>query len=159
MFCDKEQVIMRGDDEQRPRELNDVMEFDHVIESHGDGTVTWRSDLYAPEVLDEYIERDGFSTRGMQKWKFTGDPEWELLYGHTGQDSYNGPVMHESEFVGGGLAHRIIETPGVYVVVAVYTLEPQEGCEFCEEETANEGHPCPCDQHNIVGWAVAKRCV
>lgn len=157
MLCDKEQVIMRGDDEQRPRELNDVMEFDHVIESHGDGTVTWRSDLHAPEVYDENIEEDGHDRHGRRRWKFTGSDEWELLYNYTGQYSYNGPVMHPSEFIGGGIAHDIIETPGVYVVVVVRTLEPEEGCEFCENEGANEGHPTPCDQHDIVGWAVAKR--
>ena len=45
---------------------------------------------------------------------------WDgLLTGFTGQYSYNGPVMHDSEYVGGGLARYILENPGWYCATAV----------------------------------------
>ena len=138
-------------------ELNKVMEFDHVVRSKGNGTVIDHVEgVWAPEVFDENIEEDGTDIRGRRRWKFHND-KWELMTGYTGQYSYNGPVMHPSESIGGRMAKDIKENAGLYVAVVVQTLEPEEGCEFCAEETANEGHPCPCDQHNIVGWAVAKR--
>lgn len=42
---------------------------------------------------------------------------WELLTGFTGQYSYNGPAMHPSEYIGGGLARHILDTPGLYTVL------------------------------------------
>ena len=42
-----------------------------------------------------------------------------LLTGYTGQCGYNGPVMHPSEYVGGGLERDILADPGWYVVTAV----------------------------------------
>ena len=42
---------------------------------------------------------------------------WELLTGFTGQYSYNGPGMHPSEYIGGGLARHISSTPGLYAVL------------------------------------------
>ena len=57
---------------------------------------------------------------------FTEDPDgddhsleagWELLTGFTGQYSYNGPGMHPSEYIGGGLASHILDTPGLYAVL------------------------------------------
>jgi hypothetical protein len=55
--------------------------------------------------------------------------QWEAFsVGYTGQWSYNGAVMHASEYLGGRLADDILETPGVYVVVAVEVF-PEEGDE------------------------------
>jgi len=87
--------------------LNDLMQFEHVIEVHEDGTVTEPSGIYAPEV----VEINGVAG--------TGDPSWELLNGFSGQYGYSGPVMHPSEYIGDGLARYILETPGIYVAVVV----------------------------------------
>lgn len=102
--------------------LNNLMEFDHVIEVHEDGTVSERSDIYAPECFgDEMILG------------------WTLLRGYSGQWKYSGPVMHDSEFIGGGMARDILSTPGVYVAVIVYDLNAKD------------------DEDNIAGWAVARK--
>lgn len=97
--------------------LSDRMEFDHVIQIHEDGSITDRNDLYAPDLMDEAIDSD----------------DWEFFStGYTGQYGYNGPIMHNSEFIGGGLERDILSTPGVYVaVVASWTPgeedDPEEG--------------------------------
>jgi hypothetical protein len=45
---------------------------------------------------------------------------WEVFsIGYTGQYSYNGGVMHASEYMGGRLLDDILDTPGTYVIVAV----------------------------------------
>lgn len=100
--------------------LNDVMQFDHVIRVRDDGTVENVADVYAPELYDgELLSED-----------------WTLLTGYTGQYGYRGPIMHNSEFIGGRLADDILSTPGVYVALV---NEPSDGDEDPE------------------GWAVARR--
>jgi hypothetical protein len=101
--------------------LNDVMEFNRVIRVYPDGTVNYVKDVYAPE-LNAINDGDGSHTAET-------DPElcrqaehagWTLESGWTGQYSYNGPCMHPSEFIGGGLAEHILATPGYWVAVVVY---------------------------------------
>lgn len=49
--------------------------------------------------------------------------DWEAFSaGYTGQWGYNGPVMHQSEFIGGALADDILSSPGMYVVCTVEVL-------------------------------------
>lgn len=91
-----------------PEALNSIMEFDHVIRVRDDGSVTDEPGLYAPDV---YSEDDGSVT--------IGGTGWGLLNGYSGQESYSGPVMHPSEYIGGGMARDILAEPGVYVAVVV----------------------------------------
>ena len=105
--------------------LNNEMSFEHVVYSHGDGTVSDVSastrDGWAPEVIE-------FETApGMWEIECT-DSEWELLSGWSGQYGYSGPGMHASEFLGGALAQHIIDTPGLYAatVPAVLPLEEED---------------------------------
>lgn len=109
-------------------ELNTIMEFDHVIEVRHDGTVTdGPSWLYAPNLHDEHLD----------------SPQWTLLNGYSGQYGYRGPVMHNSESIGGRMAQDILDAPGVYVaIVATWSL--MEG----ESEDAD----------TVEGWAVARYC-
>src|SRR5574341_560762 len=107
--------------------LNDLMEVDHVIAVHHDGTVTdGPSWLYAPNLLDEKLD----------------SPQWSMLSGYSGQDRYSGPVMHDSEYIGGGLARHILEIPGHYVAVVAYWSDGDDD----ESDYA------------IEGWAVARYC-
>lgn len=107
--------------------LNDRMEFDHVIRVHADGSVTDEPGTYAPEV---YMDSD----------LSTEVPDgWVLLNGYSGQDSYSGPVMHASEFIGGGMESDILAEPGVYVAVVVTALDAED------------------DEDNVAGWAVARK--
>ena len=98
-----------------PDTLNGEMDFDSVIYSHGDGTVSDvepGSSLYGPEVSTWEQEDgtwDGVDVVG----------PWELLSGFSGQYGYGRPLMHASEYIGGGLARHILETAGFYVVTVV----------------------------------------
>lgn len=89
--------------------LNDVMEFDHVIYVAEDGTVTEPDGVYAPTVTD-HPDQDLPDVDG---------PGWVLLRGYSGQDRYSGPVMHPSEFIGGRMARDILSDPGFYAAVVV----------------------------------------
>lgn len=102
-------------------ELNRALEFDCPIVVHAGGRIEpGPANVHAPDVFhDELADMliDGIPH---------GDsPTWEALTGYTGQWSYNGPVMHASEYVGGRLADDILNEPGVYVVVVV-NVEPDE---------------------------------
>lgn len=119
--------------------LNDVLGFDTgAIEVHEDGTVT-RTDDYAPELcmeVDEdgqHIHADDSDLHGQAT-----EQGWELLTGWTGQYSYNGPVMHSSEYIGGRLAEYILETPGTYTALVVNT-DQLENDDF------------------FAGWAIARK--
>ncbi len=92
--------------------LNDIMQFEHVIEVHEDGSITEPKGIWAPELFeDEIISKD---------WRF-------FTKGYSGQDSYSGPIMHNSEYIGGALERDIRETPGIYVaVVSYYSADNEE---------------------------------
>lgn len=107
------------------RPLTDVMDFDHVIEVHADGSITDGPEgVYAPSLYDDELD----------------DTSWTLLNGYSGQDRYSGPVMHNSEYIGGQMERDIRERPGLYVaIVATWPTD---------DETDDEGD-------DVEGWAVA----
>lgn len=109
--------------------LYTIMSFDHVVEIMPDGSLIERPDIYAPEVCDDHCSNDVI----VDGWR---DDEWSLLNGFSGQYGYSGPCMHDSEFIGGGLARHILETPGIYVAVIV---------------------KCLCDDTECESWAVARK--
>jgi hypothetical protein len=108
--------------------LNSAVEFDSPFRVNDDGTISdaygehYAPDVYLSESTDIEIESD----------------DWEALTGYTGQYGYNGAVMHPSEYLGGGLARDVLDTPGVYVVVEVRDLD----------NDYPEGDP--------IGWAILK---
>lgn len=115
----------------KPQELNSVMEFDTVIYSDGNGRVETVFAIWPPELYN-YLGKDG-------KHHSALDGPWELMNGYSGQDSYSGPIMHDSEFIGGRMATDILETEGYYVaLIANYFPEEEDG------EIESEG------------WAVAR---
>lgn len=124
--------------------LNDLMEFDHVVYSDGHGNVAsvrlhdWQHWAPAPYVdLDadgQMISLDPNDIHDLGDWK--------LLNGFSGQDRYHGPIMHESEFVGGDLEIHIRYHAGYYVVVEITGIGPLE---------------TDTDGPDLVGWAVAYR--
>lgn len=123
------------------RPLSDLMDFDHVIQVHLDGSVTDADGVWAPELhvgtLDEwaYIE---------------GQPKgWRLMRGYSAQYGYPGPLMHPSEFIGGGMERDILAQPGLYVALVNYVTTGDEDCDDCTDDDG------PCDSHGIDGWAVA----
>lgn len=137
-------------------ELNDVMEFDHVVEVHKDGTVT-DCDIHGYFYLS--VDSEGND-------HFDMSAGWELLTGFTGQYSYNGPVMHSSEFIGGGLEKHIRETPGYYVALVVEAtgehewqyarLTGNKSCAQCGLFPIDEyDEQSECRREEPAGWAVA----
>ena len=109
-----------------PDTLNEAMDFDSVIYSHGDGTVSDAHSMYAPEVYTCEQEDGTWVEEAM-------DEPWELLNGFSGQYGYSGPHMHASEYIGGGLARHILETEGFYVVTVV-TPMPFNECEDVDSD-------------------------
>lgn len=101
--------------ELRLRELDDVMDFEIVIRSHGDGkTVTDMSDqMHGPELFDGVVSEG-----------------WTLLKGFSGQHGYSGPLMHASEFIGGGMERWILENPGYYVALVNTPADDDEPTEW-----------------------------
>jgi hypothetical protein len=93
--------------------LDAVMEFDHVIQVHQDGSVTDAPDIHAPDLHDDELQQRG--------------TEWTLMNGYSGQHGYSGPTMHVSEYIGGDLARDILAEPGYYVALVNY---PHDGGEL-----------------------------
>lgn len=120
------------------RDLSAAMEFDACYRVHADGTMTDVMDAPYVEMIDgELSAPDG----------------WRLMTGYTGQHGYNGPSMHSSEFIGGRMARDILETPGLYIVVADYPTGCAEGeCEECEDGGSGE---CDHGSGEPDGWGVA----
>lgn len=127
--------------------LNDHMDFDHVIRVLPDGTVEDALNVYAPEVVVECLDDDaGSITREAEAEmiRYVESQGWELMTGYTGQYGYRGPIMHQSEYVGGGLEEDILATPGLYVVVEPTGIYPSE-----EAEEEHGGDP--------IGWVIARK--
>lgn len=86
--------------------LRDMESFDHPFRVTDAGTIVDDvRNVWAPEVFDEEVSPANV---------------WEPITGYSGQDSYSGPVMHNSEYLGGGMLRDMLERPGVYVCVACY---------------------------------------
>lgn len=102
--------------------LNDLMEYDHVIQVHADGDLSEPRDVYAPEVhVDTDADGQILAEHDAAMVASVKTQGWELMSGYTGQYLYHGPVMHPSEYIGGQLEQDIRETPGYYVAVTVET--------------------------------------
>lgn len=125
-----------------PDMLNSVMSFEHVIRVNEDGTVSGVEEFFYFEVGTD-LGDDGI-------WHAHESlPEgWSLMSGYTGQYGYNGPHMHQSEFIGGRMARDILETPGLYVV-----LEVTPNCNYTEDD-CNEDDGCNCE---ATEWVVATK--
>ena len=102
--------------------IKDV-DFDSVFTVNEDGTVTERNDLYAPDLFEDEI--------GSSKWSF-------FSHGYTGQYGCNGPIMHNSEYLGGALLEDILNAPGTYVLVVSYYDNEDEAMRDVEP-TISEG--------------------
>jgi hypothetical protein len=118
-------------------DLDERMEIDHVVQIMEDGSVIDRNDLYAPEInVDTDGEGSILAEHESDMIEDVKRQGWEMLTGWTGQYGYGGPIMHQSEYIGGRLSEHILSTPGIYCAVAVETYEEDSG--------------------DAAGWAVCK---
>jgi hypothetical protein len=127
--------------------LNNVMEFYHVIRVNADGTVTDR--LEGTPYFDEAARSVLVDPEAWQWEDEINLPDgWSLMNGYSGQHGYSGPVMHVSEFIGGRMARDILETPGDYVALPV-----ESDCGYTQEH-CDEESGCDCEP---AGWVVATK--
>ena len=105
-------------------------EFDSVFIIRGDHAITPRGPIFAPSV---YADEDGDHVDS-DDWKFVSE-------GLTGQDRYNGPVLHASEQVSWGVAQRLDEISSDYLAFALVVVEWQS-----DDEDDLESEP--------AGWAI-----
>lgn len=128
------------------RDLNDIMEFDRVVQVDDQGNVS-DAGVDAPEMVYVELDADGYmvgsdSRDGLDVIVDTSLGDWRPMQGHTGQhgSSSKSFIQHSSEFIGGGLARAILGRPGYYVAVMVDGLAP-------------EGY----GDDTMVGWTVLYR--
>lgn len=137
--------------------INKLMEFGHVVAVMPDGRVIDTDegfnylDVHAPEVVIDY---DGpFAEAQISKQhdadmvEYLREQGWEVLSGYSGQHGYSGPVMHQSEFIGGGLEGRIRKEPGYWVALTV-EIHPKE-----DDPEYDDGN----GESESVGWIVARK--
>jgi hypothetical protein len=109
--------------------LDDILDFNNPpVRVHPDGTLTTET-LYAPESFD--MGEDDADVIGQAR-----SAGWELVTGYSNQHGYSGPVMHTSEYIGGGMARAVLATPGVYAVATV-------------DDANNDGYP--------IGWVLMRK--
>jgi len=147
------------------RALNDVMEFDAVIRIAADGSAArYRgvTPVHAPELYVE-TDDDGQILKNHVSDMISNleSQGWDVQSGWTGQQG-GGVIMHESEFIGGGVEWHIRETPGLWCAVAVYVdsekcpndseaCKLSDPCAICADGTGNDREQCG------AGWVFMHR--
>lgn len=121
--------------------VQEIADFDHPFIMDGSvimGGLRDAPGYYAPSVTHD--DEHDVLVDGMP----LADSEWSAITGMTGQDRYNGAVMHASEFIGSAIAERMSELseeiPQVFVIVA---------CEV--DPTDDDPEPEP------AGWVILYR--
>lgn len=119
-----------------PDDLNGWVEFDSPFEVRelpdyppAQPQVRNKWELHVPSHFDDEIDASGWET-------------WSR--GYTGQDRYHGPVMHNSEYLGGRMASDLLAEPGIYVLTAA-TWTPID-------EDNDDDEP-----YYVEGWVVLKK--
>ena len=106
--------------EVRSNLTRDDMWLTRRIDMDGPFTVTtchvvtdWHEGLHAPEAC--WSEDGGLEVLS---------DEWEAWStGMCNQWGYTGPIMHPSEYLGGGMAQTLLDEPGTYVITEVVDLD------------------------------------
>lgn len=122
-------------------EIDSAVEFDSPFLVNEDGTVEL-SGNHGPDEVYGGLYGDG-SLMISDGWETWSD-------GYTGQYGYNGPVLHDSEFLGGGIAHDLLEEPGEYCLCFVTYM-----CDDMCEDLWEEGEES-CGDIHTEGWVVLK---
>lgn len=139
-------------------DLNKIMQMDHVIQVHADGSITEPDGIHGPEVTVE-TDDDGqyVATRNeqgrMTGWNVHVDGDgWTLLKGYAVDDGSE--LLHPSQFIGGALAEAILTTPGYYVATVVTDDSDEPGDSWCvafKEATEVTRFTAETDQAHTAG--------
>lgn len=109
-----------------------AFDFDHVFTLSADGTITEPANVWAPDVYHDETNDVEINGRG----------DWHAMTGLTGQYSYNGAVMHASEFIGSGVASAMLDLcedgPVTFAVVVVTDMDADTDA----------------GEDDVVGWAI-----
>lgn len=124
---------------------NDRFAFDHPLQVLEDGSLAEPErarELWTDELGIVDCDIDGqIGPAEEARWvRDLNDAGWEPVTGYSGQYGYSGPIMHASEFLGGGMAESLAATPGTYVTIMVETWPDTEDAE-----------------RDVVGWALLRR--
>lgn len=159
---------LAGDDSQVS--LSSLMDFDHVLTIAPMDASPANVGMYhvgtrvTAVSAPECYEPDSGSLIAGDGWEF-------ITAGLTGQHGYNGPWLHDSEIIAGGVARRVLEHAtetggGYYVAVyASYSCEECGGAGVRWNDDQTEELDCPliatgqCEPGSttIEGWAIAYR--
>lgn len=149
----------------REQSLDDLMQIDHVVRVHPDGTVTDRiKGVYAPMLDMSCLDDDCGSILKEHEDDYRRQAQaqnWDLMFGYSGQQggahSFN---MHQSEFIGGRMERDIRERPGLYVALAIEVYpegaEESESAGWCVAYRLDEDDPAvirPEDISGSMGWS------
>lgn len=102
--------------------LDHAVDFDSPFRVYENGVIETCIGQHAPDLFNGELE--------------TGSG-WDFIDGYSGQDRYAGPIMHDSEYLGGQMARDVLANPGIYCLVPAY---------YDDEDNAGETF--------IEGWAL-----
>lgn len=134
-------------------DLNDQMTIDHVVCVRKDGIAVDAVSVYAPEITCDYSgpfsEAQILDEHERAMIEYAASQGWTIQTGWSYQNSgrYNGPIMHESEVIGGSLENHIRETPGLWVACSVELHPGEDDPEY--KDGNGESEP--------AGWVLAFR--
>lgn len=107
--------------------LEDILDWDHVVEVHANGDITTPNSEWAPTLFNGELDSS----------------DWTMIDGYSLQYCYSGPIMHDSEGLHWGMCEMILDNPGYYVKVPAYYDDEDnpdesitEGWALCFKESA-----------------------
>ena len=125
------------------------MPFDLSLrDDTGRVTLSRADDVWAPEMV-ELDPEHGLLVDG---YVIDRSP-WRAVSGYSGQYGYAGPIMHASEFIGGGMADDLLSTAEdcpTYVVTSVEVFGCDEDCD--PDEHTPEDVEAGTWEHEPAGW-------
>lgn len=102
-------------------------------------------------VTNAYFDDISSGTDSLGMEYITGIPKgWEAVTGITGQDSYDGAIMHSSEYMGEQHMARLFDanSPNVFVFTTFIDDDHEEFCDWDEHDI--------CDMLGD-GWLILRR--